>query len=203
MGVAGSSGLCARRDERRREQPAWDEVMRSEPDARDEIIASLIGALGARQEERRSEQPATGEAPPSTRDEVIASLVAAFQELQLTETERARVAEATGAACPAEAPRPAPRVEEDDGNFWYIVWLAPGSAQEVRGIHSGGLSAWYSISSRLQGGRYCPGRDHLRGWNVSVVPRRRYSSEAQARNAYLVEAARHSAPTPPPIYRWV
>ena len=75
---------------------------------------------------------------------------------------------------------------------WYAVWATPGASAHLRcGLH-GGPRAWEAIEERLAGRRYVSGRDRLRG----------HPTYSQCFNAYLDEAARHSAPTGVRAFWW-
>ena len=183
--------------------------------------ASLACQCSRRNVADQGRSSGTGEASPravgtdasadASRDRAIEQLIAALSALQLTEAERARVAsvaDTSAAPLPPET-EPEPEAERQrppadpplSPTFWYIVWSAPGASEELRGIHSGGLRAWSAIASRLQGGRYCTGRDNLRGWTHSS-PRERYTSQTSAFQAYCAEASRHGAPLPVKVFRW-
>ena len=76
----------------------------------------------------------------------------------------------------------------------YAVWLIPGGAPDLRGVHISpiGFTCWWTIQASIPGRQYRTGIDRLRG----------YHSEAEAQQAYLAEAGRHRAPVPPPVFRW-
>ena len=103
-----------------------------------------------------------------------------------------------GAPGPAAEPRTALRPRRGAGGpvsqkgHAYAVWRLPGAAQDLRGVHAGGLRGWRAIAAAIPGGRYRPGTDRLQ----------RAESLTAALAVYEAEAERHGAPTPTRVFAW-
>ena len=99
---------------------------------------------------------------------------------------------------PAPEPRPALRPRRGVGGpvsqegHAYAVWRLPGAAQDLRGVHAGGLRGWRAITAAIPGGRYRSGTDRLR----------RAETLTAALAVYEAEAERHGAPTPTRVFAW-
>lgn len=92
----------------------------------------------------------------------------------------------------AEECRGAPRFENGPAQHrgpHYVVWVVPGRP-DLTGVHSG-HSAWANLSRQFPPGGYCYARGYrLRGWNESVVPRRRLTQD-EAFDLFENERSRH------------
>ncbi len=75
-------------------------------------------------------------------------------------------------------------------SYAYAVWAIPGSPGS-RGVWAGGSRAWRQLTLVLPGGSYTPG---------SGVRLRRFESLDEAKIHYELEAGRHGAPLPAPIF---
>ena len=95
------------------------------------------------------------------------------------------------AAAHASSARPEPGPPSRQAWVYYVVWVAEGDPAAA-GIWAGAPGVtWRALASRLRGGRYQTGRDHLR----------RAASREEALRLYVAEAERHEAPAAPAWHR--
>ena len=103
-----------------------------------------------------------------------------------------------GSGAPATEPRGTARPRRGAGGpvshegHAYVVWRLPGAAEDLRGVHAGGLRGWAAITAAIPGGRYRPGADRLR----------RAETLSAAIALYEEEAERHEAPAPTRVFVW-
>ena len=75
---------------------------------------------------------------------------------------------------------------------YYVVWVTPGSSEDIAGVHCGGAKAWREIASRLGEQRYKRGLDHLTGHHPDGWPELRIHWLRDAIDIYKAQSAKYS-----------
>ena len=95
-------------------------------------------------------------------------------------------------AAEAKPSAPSTAAKASGGSHCYAVWKAPGSTEDLVGVHRGGLVAWHAIAARLAGKRYFSGRDRLR----------KFPSLEAAVDGFLAERDAHGVSSVVRVFTW-